>query len=268
MIGQTHAKALLRGLSIIPQFIIVSGPTGSGKSLFIQELCKTRLNCEPIEISSIDDVRGICEAAVDLQAPTAYVLSTFDTVNFRTKEAILKLCEETPKYVYIFIETVSSSSLKQTLLSRAFLFNLEPYSTEELKRYCLTLENATETEIENIINVFNTPGNIKRAQQLGSQTFLSFCNKVANFIGTAPLGNALKISSSLKLKNDSPGYDLDLFFNAVSYYALINRDQIGLDTAYNIIKASSKITQQLLQVNSLNKQMLFDSWLLSIRGIS
>ena len=268
MIGQTQAKSLLRSLTVIPQFIIVAGAAGSGKSLFIQELCKTRLNCEPIEINSIDDVRTICESAVDLQKPTAYVLSTFDTVNFRTKEAILKLCEETPKYVYIFIETNSITSLKQTLLSRAFIFNLQPYSIEELKRYCLTLENATETEIESIINVFNTPGSIKRVQQLDTQAFLSFCNKVANFIGTAPLGNALKISNSLKLKNDSTGYDLDLFFNAVSHYALINRDQIGLDTAYNIIKASSKQTQQFLQVGSLNKQMLFDAWLLDIRGIS
>jgi replication-associated recombination protein RarA len=267
VIGQQKLKNTLLKLNTLPQFMIVSGPSGAGKSLFISELCLQRFNKEPIEISSIDDVRSICEAAVNIQEPTAYVLSTFDNVNFRTKEAILKLCEETPKHVYIFIETKSLSSIKQTLLSRAFLFSLEPYSLEELKRYCLTLENATETEISSLITVFNTPGNILRAKTCNIQQFITFCDKVVSFVCKATLSNTLKISNSLKLKADNDGYDLDLFFECVSKRALLAKDNLGIDSVYNIVKACSSASQQLYQIPTINKQMLFDSWLLNVRGV-
>ena len=267
MIGQINARKLLKQLDVLPQFVIVAGPKGSGKTLFITETCKYKLNCEPIEISSIDDVRKICETAVDIQQPKAYILGSFDNINFRTKEAILKLCEETPKHIYIFIETQSLSNVKQTLLSRAFIFNLEPYSIEELKRYCLTLENVTEAECESLISTFNTPGNIQRALNLGVSGFISFCDKVVSFISEAPFANTLKISNSLKLKADGAGYDLDLFLNAVSRRALLAKDNIGVDLAYNLIKACSNISTILAQTPTVNKQMLFDSWLMKIRGI-
>lgn len=268
MIGQIKARRLLKQLETLPQFIIVAGPKGSGKTLFITETCKYKLGCEPIEISSINDVREICETAVDIQQPKAYVLGSFDNVNFRTKEAILKLCEETPKHIYIFIETQSVANIKQTLLSRAFLFNLEPYSTEELKRYCLTLENVTEAESESLISTFNTPGNIQRALNLGVSGFISFCDKVVSFISDAPLANALKISNSLKLKADDTGYELDLFFESISKRALLAKDTIGIDAAYSLIKACSSISTVLSQTPTANKQMLFDSWLMKVRGIN
>lgn len=268
MIGQVKARKLLKQLDTLPQFIIVAGPKGSGKTLFITETCKYKLGCEPIEINSINDVREICETAVDTQQPRAYVLRSFDTVNFRTKEAILKLCEETPKYIYIFIETQSVANIKQTLLSRAFLFSLEPYSIEELKRYCLTLENVTETESESLISTFNTPGNIQRALNLGVSGFISFCDKVVSFISEAPFANTLKISNSLKLKADGAGYDIDLFFESISRRALLAKDNIGVDAAYNLIKACSAVTTILAQTPTINKQMLFDTWLMKVRGIN
>lgn len=267
MIGQTKAKRLLTKLDSLPQFIIVAGPKGSGKSLFINETCRYKLGCEPIEISSINDVRNICETAVDVQKPTAYVISTFDNVNFRTKEAILKLCEETPKYIYIFIETQSTANIKQTLLSRAFLFNLEPYSIEDLNKYCLTLENVTEAESESLVNTFKTPGNIQRAYRLGTRDFISFCDKVVSFVCEAPFGNTMKIANSLKLKADGPGYDLDLFFEAVAHRALLAKNNLGIDTAYSIIKACSAVSTVFAQTPTVNKQMLFDSWLMKVRGI-
>lgn len=267
MIGQQKAKTLLSRLCNIPQFIIVSGPTGSGKTLFIQELCKSRLDCEPIEVFSIDDIRNICGTAVNIQSPKAYILSSFDTINFRAKEAILKLCEEVPPYIYIFIETKSLANVKQTLLSRAFIFELEPYSKTDLQRYCLTLTNLTEVESESLVSVFKTPGQILRASQLGVQAFIGYCSKVTSFVCTAPLGNAMKISNSLNLKSTDTGYDLDLFFECVAQQALVNWRTIGLDSAYKIIFACSKTRQQLAQTTSLNKQMLFDSWLLTIRGM-
>ena len=268
VIGQTKLKKLLMKLDPLPQFIIVAGPKGSGKSLFISETCKYKLGCEPIEVDSMSAIRDICENAVDVQKPTAYVISNFDNVNFRTKEAILKLCEETPKFIYIFIETQSVANLKQTLLSRAFIFNLETYSKEDLNKYCLTLENVTEAESDSLISTFKTPGNIKRAHALGTQNFISFCDKVVSFIYEVPFGNALKISNSLKLKADSPGFDLDLFFEAIASRALLAKDNLGIDAVYSIIKACSTVSIVLSQTPTINKQMLFDSWLMKVRGIN
>lgn len=269
MIGQLNAKRLLKSLKILPQFIIISGPAGSGKSLFIENICRTRLNCSPVVVTSVDDVRAICVDAPVLQEPCAYVLNNFDALNFRTKEAILKLCEEPPHLVYIFIETRNISKIKQTLLSRAFVFELQPYTKEELMTYCLSLNNLTDRDSELLVGIYNTPGRILQVSQYNtSKSFLSFCDTVVKNIATVPFSNALKISNKLKLKSDAvEGYDLDIFFETISFMALQQSESLGTDLAYNIIKSCSVILQKYSQVSTLNKQMLFDSWVMQIRGL-
>ena len=266
MIGQTTIKKTLQTLIKIPQFIIVTGASGSGKSLLIESICKTKLKCNPTYVESMDDIKQIFINAVTAVEPQAYSLHEFDTLNFRAKEAILKLCEDIPNNIYIFIETNNLITVKQTLISRAFIFELEPYSKDQLIKYCLTLENATEADTERLTNIFETPGLIKRANSLNVQEFLNFCNIVSLNLKKVPLSNAMKISNSLKLKAASTGYDLDLFFIAVRYYAYINKDTLGIDFAYTIISTCSKILYNLYISASLNKQMLFDNWLLRIRG--
>ena len=269
MIGQYELKRALIDRQTLPQFMIISGPAGSGKSLLINNLCKVKLNCDPIEISTIDDVRDICLNAVSLQKPQAYVLNTFDTVNFRTKESILKLCEEPPKHVYIFIETRNLARIKQTLTSRATVFDMLHYSKDELRQYCLTLDNMTDSECESIINICNTPGRVRQIHEYsGGKPFIAFCNTVVSNISKVPFSNALKISNKLKLKADAKeGYDIDIFFETVSTLALQNVETIGIDIAYNIISSCSKALQSYYQTPSLNKQMLFDTWVMNIRGI-
>lgn len=267
MIGQRRVKSIIKCLKKLPKFIIVSGPSGSGKSLFITELCKYKLGTEPIQVSSMDDIRNICTTAVSVQQDTAYVLSDFDSINFRTKEAILKLCEEPPEHIYIFIETISTANIKQTLLSRAFLFELDNYSKEDLRSFCMSIENITEAEVNTCLDLFSTPGSILRAKSMGLQEFLAFCKKTASFVSTATFGNALKISNSLKLKADGTGYDIDLFFSTVANYALNMVTELGIDTSYNIINACSKANTTLVQIPTINKQMLFDTWLMQVHGI-
>lgn len=266
MIGQKSIIEFINNIpdGKFPRFSIVCGPSGCGKTTLIKYINDTKIHAEYNECKTMDDVRQVCLDAPNYQSNRLYVLSGFSGLNFRTKEAILKLCEDIPQNLYIIIETNSVSDIKQTLLSRANLINMSAYSRTDLYNFCLTLENATETELNYLLDSFKTPGDILRAHNVGISSLYSFCVKVLNNIFTAHTFNCMKIADSLKLKSDGAGYDLDLFFTVLSNAAL---NYLQPDSAYLIIKANSNVLNKL-SVSAANKLALFDSWLFEIRGVT
>lgn len=264
MIGQ---KSVLDAISKIsdnnfPRFNIVCGLRGSGKTTLIRYINDTKIHSSYNEINTIDEVRQIYIDAPSFIEPRLYVLNDFDSMNFRAKESILKLCEDIPPNLYLFIETNSLSNIKQTLISRANVIKLSAYTADELNSFCMTLDNATESEVNYLIESFKTPGDIIRANNIGIMQLYAFCSKVLNNIFTANTFNCMKIINSLKIKSDGDGYDLDLFFTVLMNCA---KNNLPVQLAYIVINATSKALQKL-NLKSLNKTMIFDDWLFEIKG--
>lgn len=267
IIGQTNVINILNKFdkNTFPRFSIVSGLRGSGKSLIIKYIADNILKTEINLVSSISDVRQICIDAPTFTSYRLYVLNDFDSMNFRAKESILKLCEDTPNNLYIIIETNSLENIKQTLISRANVIQLQNYSNDELSDYCHTLDDFKPEELEYLLAAFKTPGDILRAHNCGILELYSFCYKILTNIFSANMFNAMNISNKLKLKSDSQGYDLDLFFTILMHCAKFYLD---MDSAENFINITSKTLTKLNNVKSLNKLMLFDAWLFEIRGVN
>lgn len=266
MIGQT--KVLTEISKIVdgqfPRFSIICGLRGSGKTTLIKYINDTKIHAEYNEISSIDDIRQICLDAPMYTEPRLYVLSDFDSMNFRAKESILKLCEDIPANLYIMIETISVENIKQTLLSRANVIKLGGYTDAELTAFCHTLEGIDENEISYLINAFKTPGDIIRAHSNGIRSLVEFCQKVLSNIYNANTFNAMKIADSLKLKADGAGYELDLFFTVLMNCAALT---LPANQAHQLILSTSHALQRL-NMKSINKLMLFDAWLFEVKGVS
>lgn len=122
----------------VPQFILLTGPAGSGKTT-IARILKTELDCgkpDFVEINAadsrgIDTVRDI--ASVVNLSPIAGTsrIWLIDECHALTKDAqscFLKLLEDTPKNVYFLFATTDPQKLLATVKTRATEYKLSPIS--------------------------------------------------------------------------------------------------------------------------------------------
>ena len=161
------------------------------------------------------------------------------------------------------IETDSLSNIKSTLVSRANVIQLQQYSDEELRQFCFTLDDLKDEELDYLIAAFKTPGDIIRAHNCGIIGLYSFCYNVINNIYNANLFNAMNIANKLKLKSDGDGFELDLFFTVLLHCA---KFYLPINDALNFISITSKTLNTLSSIKTINKLMLFDTWLCSVKG--
>ena len=91
--------------------------------------------------------------------------------------------------------------------------------------------------------------------------FVQFTRKTFENIHVVQGANAFKIAQSINLSDDESKYDLKLFWKLFIYFCYSHIERAGYPEA---IKITSQSLRQL-RVNGINKQMLFDLWILDIR---
>lgn len=136
MIGQKdNIKTLAKMIQgkRLPRFIILVGKKGSGKTLLFKTLAK-QMHFQPV-ISGItmDDIRETIEISYCVNVPTMYLLKDADDMTINAKNAMLKVFEEPPKKSYFIMTVESLDSVLDTVISRATVLYMNPYSTKELK---------------------------------------------------------------------------------------------------------------------------------------
>ena len=80
--------------------------------------------------------------------------------------------------------------------------------------------------------------------------------------------NSFKVAKKVALKTDSEGYDLKLFWRA---FMMLCTEHMTFDMDYRVkyakwVMMTSKY-MQMLRTKGANLQMIFDSWIVDIRGI-
>lgn len=268
MIGQVNLLNELDDLIIrskYPQFMILCGPSGSGKELISKYICNklgaTFISCG----NKVDEIRDIIQLAYGQIDKILYFFDHGDNMSPQARNALLKIVEEPPTNAYFILTTEDSNNVMPTLKSRGSIFNVDCYSPNDLIDY-LNLNNykPTNDEQDIIINICDTPGDIDKIVNLNIIDFYNFVNLVLDNLGQVSGVNAFKIASKIKFKeDDSAPYDLQLFIKMLQYVATnraLNQNSFCL---YEINKFCSLFRRRLSK--TYNKSMNFDVWLLSIK---
>lgn len=266
MIGQARLLAKINNPTwTMPRFMILSGPRGSGKRLVARKLADQDqaqlISCG----SAVADVRSVITLATKLSGNIVFFFPDADNMRPAAKNALLKITEEAPREAKFLLATQDSSLLLETLRSRAYLQNMDPYSWEELKEFTEKIAAPTEGELQVVKDVCETPGDVEILVKSSAEEFENYVIKVIDNLATVSPANCLKITSSIATKPESPGWDPILFMRAFMIICNIKREEGLLDgiTAYQAIRNTMNYLDKF-RINGINKVAVIDSWLLDM----
>lgn len=270
MIGQTNlhevVNKMLYETGDFPKFVIFIGPKGSGKKTFVKE----HFDGIYLENNKIDSVRKMINLVYKVSNAT-FIMPDADDMSTSARNALLKIIEECPNNNYFIMTLEDVNNTLDTIKSRASIFYMDRYTSEEIYAYAKLQTNYTlhDDEYEIIKELCETPGDVNILGEYPIE-FCDYINLVIDNITEVSISNVFKISNKIAIKDDSTGYDLRLFWKAFQW-ACLDRSSASTDEdntfkygSWSII--TSKYLRQLKN-KGVNKQMLFDNWILSIRDM-
>ena len=262
MIGQRYLLNQIEHLienNTFPRFSIFVGPKGGGKKTLAKEIIKSLGGygclCPDVKIETI---RGIIHGAyTTFGGINIYIIPDADNMSNAAKNALLKVTEEPPNNAYFIMTLEDENNTLETIKSRATIFHMDRYTPDEIRQYCIG-KGENQWVVDSIItDLCETPGDVDLFLKMNPKEFYDYVQLVVDNIANVSLANAFKISSKIVLKDGDTGYDLRLFWKAFM------RVSFDIDK-YDGVCITSKYLQKL-RVRGINKQMLFDTWMLEIR---
>lgn len=275
IVGQKRILSRIDQMASVgfPRFTILIGPEGSGRKTISRYINK-KLNADISYIGiSADEVRGIVDNSYFVKSPIVYVIADADKMSVAAKNSLLKITEEPPNNAYFIMTITDREYTLRTLLSRANVLYMDPYTEEELREYVnmpnmFTTQDKMPISSEGWNTLYKISGNIGRLEEFRSSDFqklLDFCWKVAENIHNVSGANALKIVNSLKLKDsDSTGFDVGMFLDVMTY--LYNSEIEPKYEAALSVRATLRCKEDL-RIKGINKQATMDAWIFRIREI-
>ena len=269
MIGQNNILSWVNdNVDNFPHFIVLIGSSGCGKRT-LSKVIANKLSCVYAECSvTVDAVREVIDSSYQSQTRVLYCFADADNMRPQAKNAMLKITEEPPENAYFCLTVTDSSSLLDTIKSRAMVFNMEAYTEHEIGEYAVDTHNSAYRGTLGIIkNLCTTPGEVDMLESYNPNEFLDYVRLVFENIAEVEPANAFKSSNKLALKNDE-GYDLALFLKGFTYFCVkaISPDD-DLDKTHRLCEGIIVTTKALNKVGKLgvNKQQLYDKWVFEIR---
>lgn len=276
MIGQEALKELCKKWNsdpkTVPALLILAGPAGWGKKTAVEYIRKNVKNDGMLraENNSVSVVREVIDKAYKLGGIVYYVFTDCDNMSVQAKNAMLKVMEEPPQGARFILTVKNSSSVLGTIKSRAFVYEMYPYSREELQQFVKDYRGEEDVKKVQISRYFiSCPGDIVRMASLpeAGAGLIDYADMMADYIGEATQANALKIGTRLDIKGDDPNkYPIDLFLRVVRdrCYSNFLRDRKVKD-----FQGVARIGRALseLSVNTASKQNIIDCLLIDLRRI-
>ena len=271
IIGQINLKALLKAQiksETLPRFMIIVAPKGSGKQLIsewipmqIPELTYSYV----LSDVKVDTIRNMIEQSYTNKNKTFYIIPNADKMSVAAKNALLKVTEEPPNNSYFIMTLEDIEQTLDTIRSRGTVYYMDPYTPDNISDYYYSKYQHDHSieEIGIVKNLCQTPGEVDTlVNECGVIAFYDYVKLVVDNIAKVSGSNAFKIGDKLKFKDtDSGKYDLTLFWKAFMSICVERID----DTKYIYGIAPTSRALQELRIKGINKQALFDKWLLQIR---
>ena len=285
MIGQGQLQSRIKQLiedGTFPRFSIFVGPNGSGKKTLALEIAKWfethevayRFMCSDVKIETI---RGIIHGAYTTFGGTnIYIIPDADNMSNAAKNALLKVTEEPPNNAYFIMTLEDENNTLETIRSRGTVFHMDRYTPDEIEEYAAKYLDAVPgdavpgTKWDIVRDLCETPGDVEILLKSNPSEFYDYVQLVVDNIAEVSLANAFKMPSKISLKDGAEGYDLKLFWKAVSKVMLDRAKERG--NSKELVKYCDgySVTQgylRKLRVKGINKQMLIDCWLIEIREL-
>ena len=244
---------------LFPRFSIIVGEKGSGKKMLAKHIADT-LKARKILLQEpkVAEVRDIIAQSNKLGKRTCYILADSDTISVNAKNALLKIAEEPPRDCYIIMTLADINNTLDTIKSRAQIFNMQPYAMIDIEFFCGMMD---DEEKDIVVDLCSTPGEVEQLKEQGIKEFYEYVEKVYGSIATVSGANSFKIANKLALKDDK-GYDLKLFWKA--FIRVCMSDTEHKEDNCKAEQITSRALQDL-RIKGINKEGLFDMWILDIR---
>lgn len=272
MIGQRELlKHINRQIETdkFPRFSIIAGERGSGKRLLASDISK-QLGVAVICDIKADAIRNIIEMAYKVADTTVYIIPNIDNMSQSSSNALLKVTEEPPNNAYFICTCENADNVLITLRSRAVTYIMEPYTYEDKCDYIEQVGVPEFEEDENfILDVASNLGEVQQMLNMDIHQFKAYVDLVIDNIAEVSGSNAFKIAEKVALKDEDNKYELRLFWKAFSSLCathMVNSIEHDDCLRYGRAVAITGDALQQLNIRGINKQMLFDKWLLDIRG--
>lgn len=267
MIGQSALLSVIDSQiknNMFPKFSIIVGQSGSGKHVIVKYIYEKLGKGILINLgNSVSDVRQAISQAYNIKGDVVFcVFYNADKMSASAKNALLKIVEEPPKNVYFIMTLESIDNTLATIVSRATVYNMNPYSPTEIGEYAEQY-NFNSEELNIVADVCEVPGEVDALYGCGAIGFNEYVKSVVDYIAEVSGANCFKIANRIKFKDEDTGYDLKLFFKL--FIVECNRRLLTDVVKYAAgIKVTTKAMQQL-NVTGISKSNLFDIWILDIR---
>lgn len=249
-----------------PRFSIIVGEDIRQASLIASHVAKQLETFEYVTPDNkIDTIRDMIMDSYKIQRPMTYIITDADSMSVPAKNALLKITEEPPNNAYFIMILEDLNNTLDTIRSRAGVFIMEPYSKAELQEYALKSHDINDSLYTSICS---TPMEIELLYKMGADSFFQYVSKVVDNIAIASGANCFKIADKVALKDEEDKYDLRMFWKAccrVFYHKAYDDKEMFVPYL-----EAGKVTSDYLQklsIKGVNRQMLFDGWILAVRKV-
>ena len=274
MIGQENNKRLIENFvdnDTCPRFMIITGAEGGGKRTFAKFISE-KLNADFLLFDNkVESIREVINTAYTQSKNILYCVYGYETMSIAAKNALLKIAEEPPTNTYVVLTATNKNEILTTLTSRAVVIDLEKYTIKELEE-CAKIFGVETDNIE----LCEVPLDIIKLQSTNQEEFKNFIDNVWEKIGTASIGNSLKLTNKLKLKEEQEGFDVILFINSIMkkvVETIIHTPRHNkVEISANNLKYGKKILELCYETkNKFNskysKQALLDTFIIDLRNL-
>ena len=272
IIGQKKLLNKIDTIENYPKFSIITGAKGSGKRTIVKYICN-KLNLPMVTFgTSIDEVRKIIELSYEQDKPICYVCPDADSMSLGAKNALLKITEEPPNNAYFILTLLVIGNTLDTIKSRATVFSLDDYTTEEIMEYKQFRKYGNSFD-DKIKSICSTTGEVDDLLQTDVNSFYTFAETVAFQIHLPTTGNIFKIPLALKMKEDEkPKKDEKPKYNPILLFKTVRNLYIkkGIEEkSEKYLKAASVTSACLrdLALPTVNKVGTVDKWIMDVRAV-
>ena len=291
MVGQKQLQSRMYQLienNSLPRFIILVGEHGSGTAVFanviltmLQEKYSNVIGIQLPDVKA-ETVRDFTSDVYKFAGMTNVIMIIdADNMSNAAKNALLKVTEEPPNDTYFIMTLEDENNTLETIRSRGTVFHMDRYTPDEIFEYYWSLEGSNimphgmPNDAELVRELCETPGDVQTLVKMGVQEFYDYVQLVVDNISDVQLANSFKIPSKVALKDGAEGYDLKLFWKAFIKVCM-ERSFDDIEDKFEEAEHSKRmiLAAQItsgylssLRVKGINKQMLVDNWIISIRSI-
>lgn len=232
--------------------IILVGNNNMGKSVVAEYIAEKTKSSFVRCGNKVEEVREVIDVSYKQIEPIIYFFRDVQLMNISALNSLLKVTEEPPFKAKFILSVDAKEHCLATLLSRAFVIELEPYSIKELKEYA-DLKNL-EFSYNNCVY---SPGTLELVNKFDYKDMYS---SIKEFLDSLSYKKALELIKNIKFKEEDEGWNLLLFLNTLEQIIV---EDIGHLKASGYILKFSNFRKSLFYVG-VNKKIQLEKLLFEL----